>query len=374
MDGSGIGGFLSGGGISDIGQIRFSDPSLTQQPYMNTLGGLENDHHPVVPMEVNDSNLTLIFGKEKGIGSSSIININDSSEDDEPGFTDVWVGDKGFWKRMNWNDDRVRLLMTVVSCVGDDGTIRMEGHKRRNMVVQKRAKAKDDVKKILSSKHLFYKEMCAYHDAQMIPNFHEVGLQGNSLPSRRSKDNNGKEKEQAGEDNEIEFDVSDDDDHNNADRGGERKSGEEDVHFWSLSIDQLDKSEEEMARIFQDPITSLSEQTKCVKKQLLQLQEQNVNYQAEALEVEKQRLKLLRYSIKKKMELEKMRLKIEMLKLENERSILQLRQKELEIDSKSKDLANHTSLGIDSARDRSYVLGQTSIAHVQMDRSSTRHV
>ncbi|CAB4308642.1 unnamed protein product [Prunus armeniaca] len=40
------------------------------------------------------------------------------------------------------------------------------------------AKAKDDVRKILSSKHLFYKEMCAYHNGQRIPDCHDLDLQG----------------------------------------------------------------------------------------------------------------------------------------------------------------------------------------------------
>lgn len=53
----------------------------------------------------------------------------------------------------------------MVACVGD-GT----------------SKAKDDVGKLLSSKHLLYKQMRAYHNGQTIPGCQNVGFQGNSEP------------------------------------------------------------------------------------------------------------------------------------------------------------------------------------------------
>ncbi|THU48214.1 hypothetical protein C4D60_Mb09t23870 [Musa balbisiana] len=43
-------------------------------------------------------------------------------------------------------------------------------------------KAKDDVRKILSSKHLFYREMCAYHNGQKMLNCHDVNLQVCPVP------------------------------------------------------------------------------------------------------------------------------------------------------------------------------------------------
>ncbi|KAJ7947543.1 Sequence-specific DNA binding transcription factor [Quillaja saponaria] len=432
MESSGLGsGFLPGpsGGISDLGssfcrhqQTQLGHPSLTQQRHMNMLSGLENDYNPTGLME--GSNPTLCLGKGKAIGPSNTININDLSEDDEPNFTedgsgeniDGMKGKKGSpWQRMKWNDDRVRLLITVVGCVGDDGTLDdTEGHKRKSVVLQKKgkwktvskimirnrchvspqqcedkfndlnkrykrlndilgrgnsskvvenpalmdsmphlsAKAKDDVRKILSSKHLFFKEMCAYHNGQRIPNCQELTLQGYVLHhGRSSKHNNGLEEENAGEDNETEDDESDGGDDDNADWGGERKLSEEEG---SQPI-RLDKLEVEMARVLQDPTKSLSEQTEWIKNCMLQLQEQGVSYEDEALELEKQRFKWLRYSSKKNRELERLRLENERIKLENERRILQLRQKELELEFRSEDSANPTSLGIDRVQGRDHI-------------------
>ncbi|CAB4278229.1 unnamed protein product [Prunus armeniaca] len=172
------------------------------------------------------------------------------------------------------------------------------------------AKAKDDVRKILSSKHLFYKEMCAYHNGQRIPDCHDLDLQGYSLPlGRGSKDNNGSDEEEAEENHDTEDDELDNEDDNDADNDRERmrrkKASEEDGHFWPQYV--LDSFEVEMGEIFQDPTKSLWERRDWIKKQKLQLLEQRVGFQAEALELEKQRYKWLRYCSKKDRELERLR-------------------------------------------------------------------
>jgi hypothetical protein len=222
------------------------------------------------------------------------------------------------------------------------------------------AKAKDDVRKILSSKHLFYKEMCAYHNGQRIPNSHDLDLHSYSLEhGKDSRDNDGSEDEDE-DNNESENDELDNRININAHGGGGRmeefcdgdKLSEEDGHFWPRSVGMA-KLEVEMARVFQDPAKSPWERREWIKVQLLKLEEQNVEYQARAFELQKQRLKWLRYCSKKDRELEKMRMDNKRMKLENERRILKLKQREQEADfSRSEMSLDPTSIGINRPRGR----------------------
>ena len=63
----------------------------------------------------------------------------------------------------------------------------------------------------------------------------------------------------------------------------------------------------------------------------MQLEEQQVSYQSQAFELEKQRLKWARFISKKKREMERAKLENERRRLENERMVLLIRQKELEL-------------------------------------------
>ncbi|KAH7560563.1 hypothetical protein JRO89_XS10G0044300 [Xanthoceras sorbifolium] len=307
------------------------------------------------------------------------------------------------WQRMKWTDNVIRLLIVVVAFVGDDGIgDGVEGVKRKSGILQKKgkwktiskimiskgcqvspqqcedkfndlnkrykrlndilgrgiscrvvenpalmdsmpqlsAKSKDDVRKILSSKHLFYKEMCAYHNGQRIPNCHDIDLQGCSVPLERcSKDNNVSDEEEAERNNYTEDDDTDNEDDHNDDVDGERmaeldgrkKGREEDGHFLSQSAG-LNGFEVELSRTFQDSSKSMRERKEWIKKQMLQLQEERVSLQAQAFELEKERFKWLRYRSKKDRELERLRLENERMRLDNEQMILQLRQKQLEVD------------------------------------------
>ncbi|XP_022753576.1 uncharacterized protein LOC111301840 [Durio zibethinus] len=332
------------------------------------------------------------------------------------------------WQRMKWTDNVVRLLIAVVACVGDDGMIEgVEGLQRKSGIVQKKgkwktvskimiskgchvspqqcedkfndlnkrykklndilgrgtscrvvenpslmdsmphlsAKAKDDVKKILSSKHLFYQEMCAYHNGQRIPNCQDLDLLGCSIPIERClKDNNGSdEEEDEGNDDSEDDDEIDKEDDNNAvceEEGiGElherKKASAEEGHFWSESAGK-DSFKVEMAGIFQDPARSSLERKEWIKRQMLQRQEERVNLQAEAFDLEKQRFKWLRYCNKKDRELESLRLENERMRLENEQRILQLRQRELEVGYRRSDASlDPTSLGIDRLQSRDQI-------------------
>lgn len=356
-------------------------------------------------------------------------------EDGSAENTGVGKGKKGSpWQRMKWTDNVVRLLIAVVACVGDDGSFNVpEGLKRKSVASQKKgkwktvskvmiskgchvspqqcedkfndlnkrykklndilgrgkscvvvedpsildsmrnipAKMKEDVKKILSSKHLFYQEMCAYHNGQPIPNCGDLDLPVNPLPlGKYSKENNISEEE---EEQVEEIFVSEDD-----------KSDYEDYHItggdlewvtkynerWKQSVDagglwpqpgddsgrmqnytEREKQNEENGSFWPQPgvlvgfeaqIGEFSEnhmnlkcdQRQSIKKQLLRLQEQGVHIKARAFEIEQRSFKWLRFCRKKETELERLRLNNQRMRLVNERMVLQLKRKELDIDSK----------------------------------------
>ncbi|CAK9136972.1 unnamed protein product [Ilex paraguariensis] len=419
-----------GGGFLDLEspihghqQTQLGHPSVSLHHHVQSstkmMSGLENDH-PNSLMEAKASipkGFSVNVGKGKANALVNIVNsstCNYTSEDDEPSFTDDGnddnfngaKGKKGSpWQRMKWTDNIVRLLMQVVACVGDDGTLDgAEGLplKRKSGMLQKKgkwktvskimigkgccvspqqcedkfndlnkrykklndilgrgiscrvvenpglmdsmpqlsSKMKEDVKKILSSKHLFYKEMCAYHNGQRIPNCSDLELKVHSLPlAHCSKDNDGSEEEEAEENSESEDDESKHEDYNDIGRDVDRiedysetrKANEEDVDFWSQSRG-LDGFQAEMDDFYQDPTKSHWECREWIKKQMLQLQEERVGIQAEAFELEKRRFKWHQFCSKKESDLEMARLENERLILENEQMMLQLKKKKLEIE------------------------------------------
>lgn len=398
-------------------QNQLGHPSFSRPHQMNMMRGLENDHHHIGLMEVKGSSrkgLSMNFGRGKMVSPINSSNNGNTSEEDEPSYTDEGNGEnssggkdkKGsMWHRMKWTDNVVRLLIAVVACVGDDGMLDgVEGLKRKSGILQKKgkwktvskimiskgcqvspqqcedkfndlnkrykrlndilgkgitcqvvenpalmdtmsyshlsAKAKDDVRKILGSKHLFYKEMFAYHNGKKILNCNDIDLQGCSVPSERSsKGNNESEEEEADRNNDTDDDESDNEDDHNDDGDEERMAGigergkgsEEDGHSWPQSAGR-GVFEMEMTRIFQDPSKSTWERREWIKKQKLALQNQRVSIQAQAFELEKQHLKWLRYCSKKDRELERSRLENERIRLDNEQMILHMKQKQFEVD------------------------------------------
>ena len=98
-----------------------------------------------------------------------------------------------------------------------------------------------------------------------------------------------------------------------------------------LSSPLIQQLNTELVSVVQDGTKSLSEKGQWMKSRLLQLEEQRVSYQFEAFEIEKQRLKWVKFSTKKERKMERDKLKNERMRLENERMLLLLRQKELEL-------------------------------------------
>ncbi|XP_038697211.1 uncharacterized protein LOC119994943 [Tripterygium wilfordii] len=96
----------------------------------------------------------------------------------------------------------------------------------------------------------------------------------------------------------------------------------------SASIQQLNG---EVMSVMQDPGKTPWEKSQWLKLRLLHLEEQQVNHQFHAFEIEKQRLKWLKFSSKKEREMERAKLENERRRLENERMMLLVREKEIEL-------------------------------------------
>lgn len=440
MDSSGMGsGFLSaGGGLLDLEspirrhqQTQLVNPSLTHHHHLNRMSTFEGDHQSIGIVDTKSfgqKDLLTTFAKGKAIATGNATNNNNTSEEDEPSFTEdgecseFFKGKKGSpWQRMKWTDDIVKLLIAVVACVGDDGEAGM-GSKRKSGILQKKGKwktvskimiskgrhvspqqcedkfndlnkrykrlndilgrgtscmvvenpalmdsmaqlsnkAKDDVRKILSSKHLFYKEMCAYHNGQTIPGCQDLDFQGKILPvANFSKGNN--ESEEADESDSEDDESDNEDDHCPVENGlwvaesrGRNKLSGDDGPLWSNSVAQ-NEFEGQIDVFLSDPTKSQWERRDWIKKQMLHLQEQSVSFQAQAVELEKQRFKWLRYCSKKSRDLERARLENERLKLDNERRVLQLKQKETELEFKRSDSSLGPTLGIDRIQGREHI-------------------
>ena len=85
------------------------------------------------------------------------------------------------------------------------------------------------------------------------------------------------------------------------------------------------------------------QQKQWLKRKAAELEEQRVGYQCQALELERQHFKWLRFSSNKEREMDRMKLRNERLCLENDRMLLLLRQKEQELINASADAAPTTT-------------------------------
>ncbi|KAI4348079.1 hypothetical protein L6164_008840 [Bauhinia variegata] len=351
---------------------------------------------------------------------------NSASEEDEPSLTEDGVdghneagrGKKGSpWQRVKWTDKMVKLLITAVSYIGEDGPSDCGGGRRKFAVLQKKGKwksiskvmaergyhvspqqcedkfndlnkrykklndmlgrgtscqvvenpalldvinflsekEKDDVRKILSSKHLFYEEMCSYHNCNRLHLPHDLALQRSLQLALRSKDDHDNDDirrfHHDEDDQDVETDDHDDFEENYASHGDNRgmyresgvsmkkfrqDHGQEDVTFGnSLNSQDYRNSYPHTQMIQSDANQVLPESMRAawVQKQWAEshsphLEEQKLQIQVEMLELEKQRFKWQRFSKKKDRELEKLRMENERMRLENERLALELKRKE----------------------------------------------
>ncbi|CAK8573389.1 unnamed protein product [Lathyrus sativus] len=225
-------------------------------------------------------------------------------------------------------------------------------------------KEKDDVRKILSSKHLFYEEMCSYHNGNRLHLPHDHALQCSMQIALRNRDDHDHENDdirmshvEDHDDDEQDVEIEERDDFkvhcasrgDSASRGGSMKNmkqihGQEDGNTNTLGNssncqDYFNQGSHPRGQTVHSDGNQVSpENTRAtwLQKQLVdirqvQLEEQKLQIQAETLELEKQRFKWQRFSKKKDQELEKMSLENERMKLENERMALELKRKEMGI-------------------------------------------
>ncbi|KAK6118918.1 hypothetical protein DH2020_047340 [Rehmannia glutinosa] len=161
-------------------------------------------------------------------------------------------------------------------------------------------KAKDEVRKILSSKHLHYEEM--YND--------EIDDQDGEF------DDHGESEENSG-------------------KRVKRCQSLEDFSFRnSLNCNRSFNFQIETANSDAKKVPSEGTKTNTTWKNNWnhQLEEQRLHIEAQMLELEKERFKWQRFCRKKDRELEMARMEIERMKLENERMALELRRKEMGFD------------------------------------------
>ncbi|KAJ4700956.1 Sequence-specific DNA binding transcription factor [Melia azedarach] len=363
---------------------------------------------------------------ERGKNSVSDDDDPSFTEEGGEGHNDAGKGKKGSpWQRVKWTDKMVKLLINAVSYVGEDTSLDCGGGARRKFaVLQKKGKwkaiskvmaergfhvspqqcedkfndlnkrykrlndmlgrgtscqvvenpslldvidfltekEKDDVRKILSSKHLFYEEMCSYHNGNRLHLPHDPALQRSlqlALRSRDDHDNDDVRRHQHDpdeDDPDMEMDDHDEFEDNHASHGDGRgtytavgssakrlRQGQahEDVclgnsmnpqDFSKSSCSHPQVGQGDMNQALPESMRAAWLQKQWIESRSLQLEEQKLQIQVEMLELEKQRFKWQRFCKKRDRELEKLRMENERMKLENERMALELKQKEMSAD------------------------------------------
>ncbi|KAK9270517.1 hypothetical protein L1049_026098 [Liquidambar formosana] len=346
------------------------------------------------------------------------------TEDAVDGQNDASRGKKGSpWQRVKWTDKMVRLLITAVSYIGEDTASECGGGGRRKYaILQKKGKwksvskvmaergyyvspqqcedkfndlnkrykrlndvlgkgtscqvvenpalldmmdhlsekTKEDVRKILNSKHLFYEEMCSYHNGNRLHLPPDPALQHSLQLALRSRDDNENNDMRRHPHDDLDEDDQDEetDDRDECEEGhtlhGDNRGvylvpggsakrmkqgqGLEDFSFGNPS-NSLDCSKSnhshpqiahaDMNQVFPEGSKAAWLQNQWMRSRSLQLEERKIEIEMEMLELEKQRFKWQRFSKKKDRELDKLRMENERMKLENERMALELKRKEM---------------------------------------------
>ncbi|OWM90758.1 hypothetical protein CDL15_Pgr020721 [Punica granatum] len=345
------------------------------------------------------------------------------TEDGAGNPNDANIAKKGSpWQRVKWTDKMVTLLITAVSYIGEDlASDCGSGGRRKFAVLQKKGKwksvskvlaergylvspqqcedkfndlnkrykklndmlgrgtscqvvenpalldvidfltekEKDDVRKILSSKHLFYEEMCSYHNGNRLHLPHDPELQRSLQQALRSRDDHESNDSRRNHHDDLDEDEPDldNDDHDDyeenypmyghptrahghgpAKRMKQGLAHEDVTHGASLNNPhECNKGshslmQPDMNQGISDCARATWLQKPRMESRSIQLEEQKLQIQVEMLELEKQRFKWERFCRKKDRELEKMRVENEKMKLENERLALELKRKEMGMD------------------------------------------
>lgn len=297
-------------------------------------------------------------------------------------------GSSSPWQRVKWTDNMVRLMITAVSYIGEDRTSDGVGGsgRRKFAVLQKKGKwrcvskvmaergchvspqqcedkfndlnkrykklndmlgrgtscevvenpalldgiyylsekEKDEVRKILSSKQLFYEEMCSYHNCNRLHLPHDPALQSSMQLALRNRDDHDNDDIRRSQ-----LDDHDEDEQDHANTSGNSFHCQEYFNKGSYPRGQTGQSDGN--QVIPENMRAAWLQKQWVDSRQVQLEEQKLQIQAEKLELEKQRFKWQRFSKQKDRELEKLSLENERMKLENERMALELKQKEMSL-------------------------------------------
>ncbi|XP_062181862.1 uncharacterized protein LOC133886143 isoform X2 [Phragmites australis] len=318
-------------------------------------------------------------------------------------------GKKGSaWHRMKWTDSMVKLLITAVSYTGEDPGADLGGGRRNFTMMQKKGKwkaiskvmgergchvspqqcedkfndlnkrykrltdilgrgtacnvvanptlldsmnhlsgkLKDDARKILSSKHLFYEEMCSYHNNNRASLPEDPALQHSLQLALRSKEEHDPRRDASvdtdEDDQSVDSDYEEEDEEhhpvhmNMREPSMHKRMRHSDVGFVTSSSHDVSLRSDphgvtvDINKVFLDG-TNLTLLQKDLASQALEIQKHRLHIETKELELTKQRLKWERFRKKKDREMERMTLKNEHMMIENKRLELELRHKELEL-------------------------------------------
>ncbi|XP_078441179.1 uncharacterized protein LOC144711131 [Wolffia australiana] len=294
------------------------------------------------------------------------------------------------WHRMKWTDNMVKLLITIVSYIGEDAS--SEGGRKLSLLQKKGKwksvssvmaergffvspqqcedkfndlnkrykrltdilgrgtscrvvenpallemmdhlsdKAKDDVRKILNSKHLFYEEMCSYHNCNRLHLPADPSVQRSlqlALRNEREEEDgvDGGEDDGGGENSffakRVKLDIESEDQYAMTGIGS----------TYVVASDQVGRhrpSQLDLSQMFPEGSEAAQAQEQMIRARALQLQEHQLHIQSQMAELERHRARWRQMSQMKDRELDQIRLENDKMRLENEQLALQLKYKEL---------------------------------------------
>ncbi|KAK1403993.1 Trihelix transcription factor GT-4 like [Heracleum sosnowskyi] len=299
------------------------------------------------------------------------------------------------WHRVKWTDTMVRILITAVSYIGEDAAAEYGGGARRKYAnLQKKGKwksvskvmaerghfvspqqcedkfndlnkrykrlneilgrgtscevvenhsllevmdhipekLKEEVRKILSSKHLYYEEMCSYHNGNRLHLPPDPELQHSLRLALRSKDDHEndtrKHPHHEIDDDDQDIEMEDRDVENHASHGDHRGPN----GMSGASMKRVKQCQGHENNAFEGMNANVS-QAQWMEHHSMQIERQKLQLQVQMLELEKERFKWQRCCRKRDKELEMMKMENERMKLENEHMALELKRKEMGADN-----------------------------------------
>uniref|UniRef100_A0A0E0ATK3 Myb/SANT-like DNA-binding domain-containing protein n=1 Tax=Oryza glumipatula TaxID=40148 RepID=A0A0E0ATK3_9ORYZ len=193
----------------------------------------------------------------------------------------------------------------------------VENHALLDAMDELTHKAKDEARKLLSSKHLFFREMCAYHNSGAAAAAAAHGPHGAGAAGRRR----GDDVSSAG--------AGDDDDEDGVKRarGAASAAGGGDDEGPS-AVQQLQSELAAAVAGGGDP----QQVRQWVRRRTVEVEEQQVAHEVRAYHLERQRLKWERFRANKERDMERARLRNDRLRIDGRRMLLLLRQKDLDFD------------------------------------------